>query len=169
MKKIVIIFVIIWVALCCSMATAQETCINNIKVNDSLSLSISHCHVYDVPREFLKYSKSYTFVTVFAGLVFNDSVYHDSTELELKKVEIYALGLQNPKDTMIVGNLVVMLDYLGEPPCGWTNRKRNRFLKKSSKQLSRIFQKGKYTIFFEKQQSTPFFIDTICLTLIEHL
>lgn len=168
MKKIVAIVVIIWIALCCIKASAQETCINNIKI-DSLSLSISHCHVYDVPREFLKYSKSYAFVTVFAGLVFNDSVYHDSTELELKRVEIYALGLQNPKDTMTVGNLVVMPVYLGEPPCGWTNGKRNRFLKKSSKQLSRIFKKGIYTIFFEKQLPTPFFIDTISITLIEHL
>lgn len=170
MKKIVVIFVIIWVDLCCFMATAQETCINNnIEINDSLSLSISNCNLYKVPREFLKYSNLYTNVTVFAGLVFNDSIYHDRTELKLKKVEVYALGFQDPKDTMTLGDLIVMRDYLGELPCGWTNSKRNRFLKKASKQLSHIFQKGNFTLYFEKQQSTPFFIGTICITLIERL
>ena len=127
------------------------------------------CLKAHVPREFLRYSSLYTYVTIFAGLVFNDSIYQDSTELKLKRVEVYALGFQDPKDTLTVGNLIVMLDYLGEPPCGWNNSKRNRFLKKSSEQLSQIFQKGNFTLFFEKQQSTPFFINSICITLIERL
>ena len=169
MKDIVSVFIMFLSILCYSKASAQETCINKIEINDSLSLSVSNCHMYEVPREFLKYSNSYTNVILFAGLVFNDSVYHDSAEIKLKRVEIYALGFQNPKDTMTVGNLIVMLDYLGVPPSGWTNSKRNRFLRKSSKQLNRIFQKGIFTIFFQKQQSTPFFIDTIPITLIERL
>ena len=132
-------------------------------------IALTMCLKAHVPREFLRYSSLYTYVTIFAGLVFNDSIYQDSTELKLKRVEVYALGFQDPKDTLTVGNLIVMLDYLGEPPCGWNNSKRNRFLKKSSEQLSQIFQKGNFTLFFEKQQSTPFFINSICITLIERL
>lgn len=169
MKTIVKIVVVIGSVLSCAMAFAQESFDNTVKINDSLYLSVSNCNKYEVPREFLKYRKSYSDVSLFAGLVFNDSIYHDSTELQLKGVEIYALGFQNPKDTETVGNLVVQRDYLDRPPCGWTNGKRNRFLRKSSKELYHILQKSTFTLIFEKQQPTPFFIDTIMVTVIKRL
>ena len=75
------------------MASAQESFVNIVEINDSLSLSVSNCN-NEVPREFLKYRNSYSNVTLFVGLVFNDSIYHDSTELKLKSVVIDALGFQ---------------------------------------------------------------------------
>ena len=169
MKTIVNLFVVIMSVLNCTMASAQDSFVNTVKINDSLYLSVSNCNKYEVPREFLKYRNTYSDVTLFAGLVFNDSIYHDSTELQLKGVEIYALGFQNPKDTETVGNLVVQRDYLDKPPYGWTDGKRNRFLRKSSKDFYHILQKSTFTLIFEKQQPTPFFIDTIVVTVIKRL
>lgn len=154
--------------LSCTMASAQETFVNTVEINDSLSLYISNCN-NEVPHEFLKYRNSYSNVTLFVGLVFNDSIYHDSTELKLKSVEIYALGFQKPKDTKTVGNLIIQRENLDEPPCGWTNGKRNRFLRKSSKEFYQILQKSTFTLIFEKEQPTPFFVGTIMVTVIKRL
>ena len=88
MKSIVKLIVIV-VVLSCTVVSAQETFVNTVEISDSLSLYISNCNKYEVPREFLKYRNSYSNVAFFAGLVFNDSVYHDSTELQLKSVVIY--------------------------------------------------------------------------------
>jgi hypothetical protein len=169
MKTIVKIIVVIGSVLSCAMTSAQDTCTNTVKINDSLVLSVSNCNIFEIPREFLKYSNSYSIVTFFAELVFNDSIYHDSTELKLKSVEIYALGFQDPKDTETVGNLIVQREYLDKPPCGWSNGKRNRFLRKSTREFYQIIQKGIFTLIFLKQQSTPFFFDTITITFVEHL
>lgn len=169
MKYIVKFIVIIVGILSCTVASAQETFVNNVEINDSLSLYISNCNKYEVPHEFLKYRNSYSNVAFFAGLVFNDSVYHDSTELQLKDVVIYSLGFRNPKDTGTVGNLIVQREHLDNPPCGWTNGKRNRFLRKSSKEFYHILQKSTFTLIFEKQQPTPFFIDTIIVTIVKCL
>ncbi len=169
MKSIVKFFVIIAGVLSCTVAYTQETFVNTVEINDSLSLYISNCNKYEVPREFLKYRNSYSDVVFFAGLVFNDSVYHDSTELQLKSVVIYSLGFQNPKDTKIIGNLIVQRENLDEPPYGWTGGKRNRFLRKSSKEFYHILQKSTFTLIFEKQQPTPFFVGIILVTVIKRL
>jgi len=168
MKTIVKFIVIIMGVLSCTRASAQETFVNTVEINDSLSLSISNCS-NEVPREFLKYRNSYSSVAFFAGLVFKDSVYHDSTELKLKSVEIYSLGFRNPKNTETVGNLIIQQECLDKSPCGWTNGKRNRFLRKSSKEFYHIFKKCTFTLLFEKQQPTPFFVGTITVTVINRL
>ena len=169
MKTIVKFIVIIMGVLSCTMTSAQETFVNTVEINDSLSLYISNCNKYEVPHEFLKYRNSYSNVTLFVGLVFSDSIYHDSTELKLKRVEIYALGFQKPKDTKTVGNLIIQRENLDEPPCGWTNGKRNRSLRKSSKEFYQILQKSTFTLIFEKEQPTPFFVGTIMVTVIKRL
>lgn len=169
MKSIVKFIVIIAGVLSCTVAFAQETFVNTVVINDSLSLYISNCNKYEVPREFLKYRNFYSDVAFFAGLVFNDSVCHDSTELQLKDVVIFSLGFRNPKDTGTVGNLIVQREHLDNPPCGWTNGQRNRFLRKSSKEFYHILKKSTFTLIFEKQQPTPFFVDTIMVTVIKRL
>lgn len=168
MKSIVKLIVIV-VVLSCTVVSAQETFVNTVEISDSLSLYISNCNKYEVPREFLKYRNSYSNVAFFAGLVFNDSVYYDSTELQLKSVVIYSVGFRNPKDTETVGNLIIQRENLDEPPRGWTNGKRNRFLRKSSKEYYYILQKSTFTLKFEKQQPTPFFVGTILVTVIKRL
>ena len=168
MKTIIKFIVIIMGVLSCTRASAQETFVNTVEINDSLSLSISNCS-NEVPREFLKYRNSYSIVTFFAVLVFNDSIDHDSTELKLKSVEIHTLCFKNPKDTETVGNLIIQQECFDKPPCGWTNGKRNRFLRKSSKEFYHIFKKCTFTLLFEKQQPTPFFVGTITVTVIKRL
>lgn len=168
MKTIVKFIVVIMGVLSCTMASAQESFVNIVEINDSLSLSVSNCN-NEVPREFLKYRNSFSNVTLFVGLVFNDSIYHDSTELKLKGVEIYALGFQKPKDAETVGNLIIQRENLDELPCGWTNGKRNRFLRRSTKELYNILQKSTFTLIFEKQQPTPFYVGTVLVTIIKRL
>ncbi len=169
MKSIVKLIIIIAGVLSYTVVSAQETFVNTVEINDSLSLYISNCNKYEVPREFLKYRNSYSNVAFIAGLVFNDSVYHDSTELQLKSVVIYSVGFRNPKETETIGNLIIQRENLDEPPCGWTSGKRNRFLRKSSKEFYHILQKSTFTLIFEKQQPTPFFVDTIMVTVIKRL
>lgn len=169
MKTVVVKNVVaIVLVLRCILVSAQDTCIY-LKIDSNLSLRISNCTIPKAtPRILLKYSDTYANATLFGGLDFNDSIYHDSTELVLKQVDICVVGFTNPKDTSIA-NLVVMKDFLNEPPCGWTNRKRNRFLNKLSKELYNQFQKMKFTLIIKEQLSFPFFIGSIDMTFFEYL
>lgn len=170
MKTVVVKNIVaIVLVLRCIMVSAQDTCICILKIDSNLSLRISNCPISKAaPRVLQKNSDTYTSATLFGGLDFNDSIYHDSTELVLKQVDICVVGFRNSKDTSIA-NLVIMKDFLNEPPCGWTNRKRNRFLEKLSKELYNQFQKSKFTLFFKEQLPTPFFIGSIDITIFEHL
>lgn len=169
MKTIFKIIVVLGLVLRCVVVPAQDTCVHNFHIDDSLLLRISNCTIGETPRELQKYKNEYAKATVCGmTLYFNDSIYHDSTELTLEKVDVFGVFFE-PK-VPSVDKLIVMRYTEDGIPDGWTNRKRDLFLKRLSKELCRQFQKGKFTLIFKENRSTPFYIRcSNDMTIIERL
>ena len=89
MKTIVKIIVVLGSVLSCVMASAQDSCTNTVKINDSLVLSVSKCNMFEIPREFLKYSDSYSNVMLFAGFHDLFHVFHrpDGARVDADRVD----------------------------------------------------------------------------------